>query len=124
MVNQEKASGKVIPFLCMMVLAYALTAILLLGLAFLVYKFRFEEKVVNIAVIVIYVVVTFLSGFITGKKMKVRKFMWGFVLGATYFLVLTIISVIAGHKDAVVGSHIVSTFFLCAGGGMLGGMIS
>lgn len=122
--EQEKMNGKILVILGFLVFAYLLTGAFLLGLAFLLYKFRLDEKIVNIAVIAIYVVVTFITGFLAGKKMKVKKFLWGFLLGAGYFAVLAVVSLLAGAQDAVMGNHLLTTFMLCAGGGMLGGMLS
>ncbi len=124
LLDREKTGGKCLYYLIFMVLAYIVTAALLLGLAFLLYKFHLNEKVINISVIVIYVLVTFLDGFVAGKKMKVRKFLWGFLLGSGYFLILAVISHFAGTAKTVVGPNLFTTFALCAGGGMLGGMLS
>ncbi|MBP3459283.1 MAG: TIGR04086 family membrane protein [Lachnospiraceae bacterium] len=124
LLDKESVNGKILVMLGLLVFAYVLTGALLLGLAFLLYKFRLDEKIVNIAVIVIYVLVTFLTGFLAGKKLKVRKFLWGFLLGAGYFVILAVVSMIAGQQETVVGSHLLTTFMLCAGGGMLGGMLS
>ena len=110
--------------LLILVLSYVLTACLLLLLAFILYKFRISESIVNIAVIVIYISVTFAAGFIAGKYYKVKKFLWGLVLGSVYFLILVLVSLIGGVSDAVIGSGVVTTWILCAGGGMLGGMLS
>lgn len=124
LLDKESVNGKILVLLGLLVFAYVLTGAFLLGLAFLLYKFRLDEKIVNIAVIVIYVLVTFLTGFLAGKKLKVRKFLWGFLLGAGYFIILAVVSMIAGQQETVVGSHLMTTFMLCAGGGMLGGMLS
>jgi putative membrane protein (TIGR04086 family) len=124
LLDKETENGKVLILLGMLVLAYVLTGVLLLGLAFLLYRFRLEEKIVNIAVVAIYVFVTFIAGFLAGKKLKVRKFMWGFLIGAGYFAILAVVSLVAGQQETVLGSHLVTTFLLCAGGGMLGGMLS
>ncbi len=124
LLDKESTNGKILILLGMLVFAYVLTGALLLGLAFLLYKFRLDEKIVNIAVIAIYVLVTFLTGFLAGKKLKVRKFLWGFLLGAGYFVILAAVSLAAGQQETVVGSHLLTTFMLCAGGGMLGGMLS
>lgn len=122
--NQEERNGRILTLLGLLVFAYVLTGLLLLGLAYLLYKFRLDEKVVNISVIVIYVLVNFLTGFVAGKWLKVKKFLWGFVLGSAYFLILALVSLVAGQQEAVIGSHLVTTYLLCAGGGMLGGMLS
>lgn len=104
--------------------SYILTGVLLALLAFLLYKMGLGEKVVSIAIIVIYVVATFFGGFVAGKKLKSKKFLWGLVMGAAYFLVLTAVSLSAGPDGLKMGNDFLTTLVLCAGGGMLGGMLS
>mgnify|MGYP004456744949 FL=1 len=124
MLKRDTQDKKFLSALLILVLSYVLTACLLLLLAFILYKFRISESIVNIAVIVIYISVTFAAGFIAGKHYKVKKFLWGLVLGSVYFLILVLVSLIGGVSDAVIGSGVVTTWILCAGGGMLGGMLS
>lgn len=104
--------------------SYILTAVLLLLLTFLLYKAGLSEKIVSIAIIAIYVVSTFFAGFITGKKMQNRRFLWGLLMGCMYFCVLLVVSMVAGQASGELGDSVVTTFVLCAGGGMLGGMLS
>ena len=123
--EQKNNGGKVpvVYLLKSLLFAYILTGVLLALLSFLLYKLGFGEKVVAIAIIVIYVAATFFAGFMAGKRMKNRKFLWGLLEGAAYFLVLAVISFLAGEQDAVMGSSFFTTLALCAGGGMLGGML-
>ncbi len=57
--------------------AYVVTGILLLLLALFVYKLNLEEKQVTVAVMAIYLVSTFVGGFMIGKWNRVQKFLWG-----------------------------------------------
>lgn len=123
---EQTKNGDRIPVLYLLkslLFAYILTGVLLALLSFLLYKLGFGEKVVAIAIIVIYVAATFFAGFLAGKRMKSRRFLWGLLEGAAYFLVLAAISFLAGERDAVVGSSFFTTLALCTGGGMLGGML-
>ncbi len=104
--------------------SYILTAICLLIMAFLLYKFGLTEKVVSIAIIVIYVAATFFAGFVTGRKMQNRKFLWGLLMGGLYFLVLLAVSLMVNGNVGDLGNSFLTTMVLCAGGGMLGGMLS
>lgn len=110
-------------FKCL-VCSYILTAILLLGLAGLLYKFSLSESTVSIAIIVIYVLATFSAGFIAGKQLKSKKFMWGLLLGGLYFLVLVIISLGANQGIIDFAGSFMTTCVLCLCGGMIGGMVS
>ncbi len=104
--------------------SYILTGVLLVALAFLLYKLGLSEKIVSIAIIVIYVVSTLFGGFVTGKRMGNRRFLWGLFMGSAYFLVLAAVSLCMGEGGIQVGNSLLTTLVLCAGGGMLGGMLS
>ena len=104
--------------------SYILTGSLLLLLALLLYKADLSQKVVSICIIVIYVLATFFAGFITGRKLKNRKFLWGALMGAAYFLVLVVISLAVNRQPGVLSGSFLTTLILCSGGGMLGGMFS
>ena len=117
-------STKVIFAMKCMLAAYLLTAGLLLFLALLLYRFGLSEKVVSIGIILIYIVVTFLAGFIAGKRAGEKKFLWGLAMGCIYFLVLTAVSMIVNRGMEEVSGSLVTGFLLCGGSGMLGGMLS
>lgn len=124
---ERRSEEKRVPFLFLfksLLFSYIVTAIFLLVLTFLVYKAGIGEKAVSVGVIVIYVAATFFGGFITGKKMQNRKFLWGLLLGSVYFLVLLLVSVLVSEEAGSVGEDAVTTLVLCAAGGMLGGMLS
>lgn len=104
--------------------SYILTVLMLGVLAFLLYKLQLGEKAVNIAIIVIYVAATVFGGFLAGKRMGNRRFLWGLALGGAYFIILAAVSLIVGKGNIQMGSSFFTTLVLCAGGGMLGGMLS
>ena len=104
--------------------AYIVTGLLLLLLALLLYKLQLSESVVNIGIIAIYIAACFLGGFLEGKMMKTRKFLWGGAFGLLYFAVLAIISLAVGQGFSGSSSHFVTTLILCMAGGTLGGMVS
>ena len=125
----ESRQGKLgeIPVLFLLkslLFSYILTGGLLLLLALLLYKAGLSQKVVSICIIVIYVLATFFAGFITGKKLKSKKFLWGALMGLMYFLVLTVISLIVNRQPGILTNSFLTTLVLCSGGGMLGGMLS
>ncbi|MBD5453877.1 MAG: TIGR04086 family membrane protein [Lachnospiraceae bacterium] len=117
-------SKKLIFVLKCMLAAYLVTAGLLLLLALMLYRFGLSEKVVSVCIILIYIVVTFLAGFIAGKRAGEKKFIWGLAMGCTYFLILTAVSLAVnkGMGDDV--GNLITVFLLCGGSGMLGGMLS
>lgn len=107
-----------------LLISYLITTGLLLLLALMLYRFSLSEKTVSICIIAIYIIVTFLAGFLAGKREGNRKFLWGLLMGALYFVILIIISLIVNHGMNAVSGNFFTVLILCAGSGMLGGMVS
>ena len=103
---------------------YLLSALLLLILALVMYKFDLSQQIAKIAILFIYIASSFLGGFLVGKKKKVRKFLWGLIMGLAYFAVLLVISlaVSGGKIDDIV--QVLTTLVLCTAASMIGGMVS
>lgn len=104
--------------------SYIVTGILLFVVTFFLYKFEWDEQMVTAGIIVIYVVSTFVGGFILGKIKKARKFLWGLIMGVLYFALLFLISFGVYRSFDGNGTNVITTLLLCAGGGMLGGMLA
>jgi putative membrane protein (TIGR04086 family) len=109
-------------FLKCLLASYILTGLLLLILALCLYKLQIGQNVVSVAIIAIYVLATFFAGFVAGKKMQSRKFLWGLLMGVLYFVILAVMSLIVNGPADALGNSFFTTFALCCGGGMLGGM--
>lgn len=114
------------PFLLLkaMLVSYVVTAVLLMILALLMLKAGLTEDKVSIGIIAVYLISTFLGGRIAGKGSRSRKFMWGMFVGIGYFLILLLVTFALGRAAAASPGQLVTTFLLCFGGGMLGGMLS
>ena len=104
--------------------AYVVTGILLIILALALYKFELNEDAVTAGVTAVYLISTFAGGLVVGKLAKVRRFLWGIVLGILYFALLLLVTVGIYRTFHGSSTEILVTFALCAGGGMAGGMIS
>ena len=104
--------------------AYVVTGILLIILALALYKFELNEGAVTAGVTAVYLISTFTGGLVVGKLAKVRRFLWGIVLGILYFALLLLVTVGIYRTFHGISTEILVTFALCAGGGMAGGMIS
>ena len=114
----------ILPFLKFLVVSFVISVALLFLLAFLLFKFHLSDTVVSAAVIVIYVLSNFFAGFLAGKTMERQKYLWGLGLGAAYFGVLWIVTVLTGQSPEEIGHGFAMTLFLCLASGMLGGMVS
>ena len=104
--------------------AYVVTGILLMILAMGLYKFELNEGAVTAGITAVYLISTFAGGLVAGKLAKVRRFLWGIVLGILYFALLLLITIGIYRTFRSSSTEIIVTFALCAGGGMAGGMIS
>ena len=118
-------ASKPIQMMKALLLSYAVTGVLLLGLAFLLYKFGLGESQVNLGIMVIYILSCLAGGFYMGRKGKTRRFLWGMGLGAGYALLLMAVTYLTerpfGGGDL---TEILLMFFICIMGGALGGMLS
>ncbi len=104
--------------------ALAFTGVVLLLLALLLYKINLSEQVITISIIASYVIAGFLGGFLAGRKRKQKRFLWGLFMGVAYFLVILLVTIVAKGGLEGISDSIFTTLILCAGGGMLGGMLS
>ena len=90
---------------------FIISALLLLLLALLLYRLELSEAVVKVAVIVIYIITGLTGGILMGKKIRDKKFLWGFVAGTVYFGILFAVSLIikggAGIEPAPYGPYAV-----------------
>ena len=116
--------NKYISYVKALLASFIVTGILLFILTFLLYKFDWDEQKVTAGIVAIYVISTFVGGFILGKLKRVRKFLWGLIMGVSYFALLFIISFGVYRSFEGNGTNVITTFLLCAGGGMLGGMLA
>lgn len=124
MERQVRKDSKVLWVLKALLASYIVTGILLLLLTMALYKMELNEKMVSAAIVAIYVMATLIGGILIGKMAKVKRFIWGLGLGIAYFALLLLITLGVYHTLNGDGANLVTTFILCAGGGMVGGMIS
>ncbi len=107
---------------------YVISGVLLLLLAVLLYNFELSEATVRIGVVVIYIASGFTGGFLIGKQMQDKKYIWGLLAGGMYFILLFVLSLLvkAGMSETVFFEpvRILTTLVLCGVSGMAGGMIS
>ena len=124
MKNMMEKGTQAIQILKALLASYLVTGILLFVLTLFLYKFEWDEQMVTAGIIVIYVLSTFVGGFILGKIKRVRKFLWGLIIGVLYFVLLFLISFGVYRSFDGNGTNVITALLLCAGGGMLGGMLA
>lgn len=111
-----------------LIVMYVVSGLMLLLLAALLYNFELSEATVKIGVIVIYIVSGFTGGFLIGKQMQDKKYLWGLFAGGIYYVLLFVLSMVVkqvmGEALAFDAVRMLTTLILCAVSGMAGGMIS
>ncbi len=116
--EQLKSMGKLI------LMMFAVTALLLFLLAFLVQQFDWQSGMINVGISAAYVISCFFGGFFAGKIQKSRKFLWGILLGFAYVLAMLLITLLVKHGFHSTAADFMASLFMCVVAGMLGGMIS
>lgn len=104
--------------------AYILTSIILFIMALLLYKLEPSNGVISVGIVFSYIFSSFVGGFMIGKKVTEKQFLWGILLGVLYFFVLFCISCLLNKDIFGQMGSVITVFFMCSLGGMLGGMIS
>lgn len=104
-------------------ISYILSAIALVVLAFIMYKFGLTKSQVEIGVKVIYFISAFIAGLVIALKEKRRRLFWGMAMGAAYMAIIIIISFIVnkGNIENIVGMLI--NMAICVAGGGIGALI-
>ncbi len=114
---------RVIALMKCLLAAYLVTGVLLVILATLLYQVQLGENAVEIGIIMIYVLSSLLAGLFFSKGAKSRRFLWGMLAGAAYFLIICMVSLAMEPDFMALTNSCITTMFICVGSGMLGGML-
>lgn len=115
--------NKIIPILKVLLFEFILSIILLLIIAFVMYKTGMGQGTAKILILGVYLVSTFLGGLIIGKAEKSKRLIWGAAAGILYLAVLLVASVIV-NSGLTGENNIILSAACCILGGCLGGMTS
>lgn len=107
-----------------LLISYLFSVLLLLALAFGLYKLKLPESQIGAAVLMIYAAACFLGGFFAGKRAGSRRFFWGLLAGLAYFLLLFLLSWAAAKGALPELSGAATILACCLAGGTLGGILS
>lgn len=105
------------------VLAYLISGICLVLLAFFMFQWEISEGVVRGGIIFAYVLSCFLSGMVVSSRHEGQKYLWGLAMGLLYYVILFAVSMIFNRAVFTQIPGIFPALFLCGFGGMLGGML-
>ena len=117
-------TDRIIKLIQTIVVAYFVTAVLLLVLALIAFKTGMKETIVTTGIYCIYILSTAVSGFVIGRKIKSRRVLWGMAAGFTYYAVIFLVSLILNKGIAMDVTGILMAFALCVSGGFAGSFFS
>lgn len=104
--------------------SYLLSGILLLLISLALYKWNLKEEQIGLFVYLVYAISCFAGGIFAGKRIRTRRFFWGFLNGMLYFIILFLISIPINGTLPHNTQQILLSLSCCLAGGMIGGMIS
>lgn len=107
-----------------MAAAYVVTILLLLLVAFIMYKTHLGDNYSLMLISATYVLSNLAGGWICAKAMNSRRLVWGVITAAAYFVLLYLISLIVGGREAKEMLDVVRMAGCCLAGGVLGGILS
>ncbi len=129
--SSDNASGSgrnkfpaVSAYIRMLCIAYLVSALLLLFLAFLLLQMKLGSGPVRAMVYAIYAIVCAAGGFLIGKSSGQRRFLWGLLFGAFYFLILLGVSFAIGRAICQGSGNLMAALGICLAAGCVGGMLS
>lgn len=105
-------------------LAYAVTGVLLLLAAFIMYKAGLGESQMRIFIMVIYGIATIVAGFSFGKAKGGKRLPMGALIGLLYFVFLTVVSCVVNRGFYEDTPKAILSLVICIVGGILGGVMS
>lgn len=121
---QVKKNNMPINYIKHLIFACIITVVLLLFSAFLLYKTDLSVQGISVLLVATYILSNFIAGWLMGKSVEKRQFLWGLFIGLGYFLIVFLVSFVGNEFFLVDVSKLILVFFLCICSGMFGGMIS
>ena len=107
----KKIAGLILKELLVQII---LSTVLVVILAFIVFKLSLGDGIIRIMILAIYGICSLIGGLILGKNIQKRKFLWGLVAGAIYIGLIMGISFMIRDEtgDGAIGLGTGSSFRL------------
>ena len=104
--------------------AFFSSAVLLLLSALVLLKLQMNAEYTELLIVAVYVLSCLTGGWLSGKKVVRKKYLWGLLTGILYFLILFVISGMAEGQVQPEMTRTLLAFVFCGAGGMVGGMLA
>ncbi len=116
-------NGKVAQMIKSVVIAYVLTAIVLLVFSFIMYKMKISIAGAGGGILFTYVISCLVGGFVFSGALEEKKYLGGGFFGVVYFAIVYCVSAWWNHSLAASMPGMLTAFLICVFAGMLGGML-
>lgn len=105
------------------VVAYVLTALLLVVVAFVLYQTKASVEHMGGAILLVYAIAAFVGGMVFAAQKDSRHYLMGGLFGLAYFVIIYGVSAIWNKSLSAMFPAILTTLLVCVLAGMLGGML-
>ena len=120
---KKEGTGIIWGILKFLLMSYVITTVILVILALMLWKAAPPAALISGGMIFADIMSCFLGGMLLGKRIGKNKYIWGLLFGLLYFAVLFGISFAFNRISGEPFGNALTVCMLCAGGGMLGGML-
>lgn len=115
---------KVVYLLKGLLFSSLITGILLLLIAFLMYRTGLSESIAAPMVVAAYILGALIGGFYFARHAAARRFLWGLLFGVAFYAVYLLVAACYGTLLSMQITEMVSMLVFSVVAGMAGGMIS
>lgn len=117
-------ASKIKVILRSLLVSYVLSGILLMVISFALYKLRWKEGQVQLAVNAVYIFSCLAGGFLMGKGFHQKRFLCGFLAGILYFAILLVVSFLLKSGITANPTQLFTVMGMCVASGIIGGILS
>ena len=107
-----------------LICGFIVSVMLLLIFAFILFVNDMSGTIVSVFVFITYFISNLVAGFCMGKSVDRNKYVWGLLIGLTYFSIVFLIAIIGSERNAHIDASMLIGLGVSTLGGMVGGMIS
>lgn len=117
-------NSRAIVFLKVLLVACIVTGLLLTLLSFIMFKSNVSNGILLGGIIVIYILSSFIGGFLFGKGATKRRFVWGMGFGLIYGILILMFSLVSNPLAEVDFMRGLVSILVCSVSGMIGAILS
>lgn len=107
-----------------LIIAFVVTGLGVLGLAFCMYQFGLSGNVLELSVLFIYFLATAIAGFCVGRSMPTKQLWFALLVATIYVMILVVVSWIARGSAGMIFAKALRAWIVCLCAATLGAMRS